>query len=513
MADYIYMMETRLTPDQQRGVALVADLARREEMNVYLTGGAIRDMISGFAIRDVDLTVQGNPLKLQRELEKAGALVQWVDDDTRTLYLLLPGNIRAELGMARSERYDKPGKPPAIQQGTIIDDLRRRDFTIDAMALSLNEGSRGLLLDPANGVADIENKVIRILHNYSFLEEPSRLIRASRFAARFHWNLEERTQARYDAAREGQYIDNISDRQIGYEIEQLAYEEDPLHIMRTLEKEDWLKVLHPRWSVSKVDAAGLAELLKTREQMQSVGYAAIDSGPAVMYMLTRRMAGADVAAIQKLISNKAFVQNWKRLDDEAKELARRLGGKEAATPSMAWKLLSASRPETILFLDTTARSQSVSQKIKNFLTKWRQVKDKIPLPEMAELHITPEIPRYNELTEQIFYLLLDGKLRSRTETLRFLKPYAPPPPAPPPPAPAKRGRGAKVAEGAAAGPSEAGKRGRKAKAAAATAEPAASKPAEPAGEPTKHEAKPARKHGDSVKRRPAPKSKKGKKKK
>ena len=512
MADYVYMMETRLTPDQQKGVALVAEVARQGEMNVYLTGGAMRDMISGASIRDIDLTVQGNPLKLQKELEKAGAVVQWVDDDTRTLYLLLPGNVRAELGMARQERYGKPGKPPEISQGTIIDDLRRRDFTVNAMALSLNEGSRGLLLDPANGVADIENKVIRVLHNYSFLEEPSRLIRATRFTARFHWNLEERTQARYNAAKEGNYIEHISDRQIGYEIEQLAYEDDPLHIMRTLEKEEWLRVLHPRWGVSKADTAGLADLLKTREHMQSLGYGAIDTGPPVMYMLTGRLSGADITAIQKLVPNKGFVQSWKHLEDDAKELAKRLGGKEAATPSMAWKLLSATRAETILFLDSTARSQSVAQKIKNFLTKWRQVKDKIPLPEMAELHITPEIPQYNELTEQIFFLLLDGKLRSRTETLKFLKPYAPPPPAPPPPPPAKRGRGAKAAEAPSAVAVEAGKKGKKDKGAAAAAQ-AAAPPAAPAPAARKHEPRKAKRPAKPAKsRRPSKPAKKPKKK-
>src|SRR6516225_1638977 len=230
MADYIYTMEIRLTPDQQKGANLVQKIALDAGLNLYLTGGAVRDIISGFPIRDLDFTVQGNPLKLQKDLEKAGAVIAGIDEDVKTLYLQLPGNVRTEISMARTERYDKIGKPPVITPATIIEDLRRRDFTINAMALSLNPGSRGLLMDPFNGAADLEAKVIRVLHNYAFLEEPSRLIRATRFAARFHWPLEERTQARYDAAKENNYIEYITDKAIGQEIEQLAYEDDPLHI-------------------------------------------------------------------------------------------------------------------------------------------------------------------------------------------------------------------------------------------------------------------------------------------
>src|SRR5215471_6465424 len=259
MADYIYTMEIRLTPDQLKGVGLVQDVARAAGMNLYLTGGAIRDIISGFTIRDLDFTVQGNPLKLQKDFEKAGAKITAVEEDIRTIFLSLPGNARAEVSMARTERFEKTGKPPIVMPATIHEDLRRRDFTINAMALSLNEGSRGLLLDPFNGVADIEAKLIRVLHNYAFYEEPSRVIRATRFITRFHFTLEERTQARFDAARENNYIDNISDRAIGYEIEQIAYEDDPLHMLRVYEKEGWLKVLNPHWSAGKVDTASLAQ--------------------------------------------------------------------------------------------------------------------------------------------------------------------------------------------------------------------------------------------------------------
>src|SRR5436309_2831158 len=443
MADYIYTMEIRLTPDQQRGVALVQDIARAAGMNIYLTGGAVRDIISGFSIRDLDFTVQGNPLKLQKELERAGAVISAADEDFKTVYLRLPGSVRAEISMARTEQYEKAGKPPSISPATIIEDLRRRDFTINAMALSLNPGSRGLLMDPFNGAADIEAKLIRILHNYAFVEDPSRLIRASRFAARFHWPLEERTQARFTSAVENKYMEYITNRAIGYEIEQLAYEDDPLHILRVLEKEDWLKVLNPRWTTAKVDAAGLGQLLKTRQQMNELGYSP-DPAPAVLYFLTARLGEKDIADMRKLILRKDLVEPCRDLEQNAKSLAKRLRSKEAATPSRPGKLLSEPRPEMILFLAVTARQQAVVQKIRNFFTKWRQLQQKIPLPEMTELRITPQLPEYPKIAQDVFMLLLDGKLRSRTEILRFLKPLAPPPPPPPPPP--RRGRGAKAAQ-------------------------------------------------------------------
>jgi len=442
MADYIYTMELRLTPNQQKGVTQVQDIARNAGMNVYLTGGAVRDIISGFPIRDLDFTVQGNPLKLQKEFERSGAVIGGADDDLKILYLTLPGGVRAEISPARTERYEKTGKPPIIAPATIIEDLRRRDFTVNAMALSLNPGSRGLLLDPFNGAADIEAKLVRVLHNYAFVEDPSRLIRASRFSARFHWPLEERTQARYESAKENNYIEYITNRAIGYEIEQLAYEDDPLNVVRVLEKEGWLKVLSPHWTTAKVDVSGLSELMKTRQQMNELGYTP-DPAAAVLYFLTAKLSDKEVSDIRKLIPRRDLVEAWRDIGDHAKELAKRLSGKEASTPSRTWKLLSNARQEMVLFLAITARQQAVEQKIKNFFTKWREVQQKIPLPEMTELLITPQLPEYPKIAEEVFMLLLDGKLRSRTERLNFLKPLAPPPPPPPPPP--RRGRAAKAA--------------------------------------------------------------------
>jgi tRNA nucleotidyltransferase/poly(A) polymerase len=439
MADYIYTMETRLTPDQLKGVTLVQDVARNQGMNVYLTGGAIRDILTGFPIRDLDFTVQGNSLKLQKDLERAGVKIDSVDEDAGAIHAILPGNVRAEISMARSEVYEKPGKPPVVKQATINEDLRRRDFTINAIALSLNPGSRGLLLDPSNGSADIEARLIRILHNYAFFEEPSRLIRATRFCARFGWELEERTQARFDAAKESNYIEYIRRDAIGYELEQLAHEENPLNIMKALEREGWLKILHAHFTVAKIDTPELQELMKTRSVMTDFGIA-VDAAPAVMYFLTGKMGDKDVTDIQRMLPHREFVTAWKGLEDEAKDLSKRLQSKEANVPSGAWKLLTEAKPEALLFLAVTGKAQSVTAKIENFFGKWREQMQKLPFPEMAEMRITPQLPDYPKLAHEAFLQLIDGKLKSHNEIVKFLEPWSPPPPPPPPPAPARRGR-------------------------------------------------------------------------
>jgi tRNA nucleotidyltransferase/poly(A) polymerase len=346
--------------------------------------------------------------------------------------------IGAEIGMARSEVFDKPGKPPMVKPATINEDLRRRDFTCNAMALSLNEGSRGLLLDPFNGTADIEARLLRILHSYAFLEDPSRLIRATRFAARFGWELEERTRARYDSAREGEYIQFLGSRAVGYEIERIAHEENPTAVMQALEEQGWLKVLCPKWTVGKANVPELAHLLKTRATMAELNIP-VDASPAVMHFLTVKLGEAEVAAIQKEIPHREFVAAWKRLDSDAKELSKKLLSKDAVLNSGAWKILTAAKPEALLYLDVTGHNKTADEKIKSFFGKWRQVQEKLPIAQMAELRITPQLPEYSRICQEAFLLLLDGKLRSESEIAKFLAPFEPPPP-PPPPVTVRRGR-------------------------------------------------------------------------
>ena len=171
MPDYIQLLESKLSPNEKQALNAMTDVARARQITVFLTGGAVRDIVSGASVRDLDITVQANPMKFKKDLEKAGFTITGEHEPSHTLYLRFGKQARMEISSARTETFSKPAKPEYSPAG-ILDDLRRRDFTANAMALSLNEGSWGLLLDPLNGTADISARQLRLVSNYGFLEDP-----------------------------------------------------------------------------------------------------------------------------------------------------------------------------------------------------------------------------------------------------------------------------------------------------------------------------------------------------
>jgi tRNA nucleotidyltransferase (CCA-adding enzyme) len=438
MADYIYLLESRLTKPQQSAIQAVREIAREKGLTVFLVGGAVRDLTSGSPVRDLDVVVQGNALKLKKELEKVGASIAGEYEAGQTLFLSFPG-VRMEVGSTLSVHYPKPGKPVA-KPATILDDLRRRDFTANAMALSLNEGSYGLLMDPLNGVADIENRELRLVSNYGFIEAPERMIRAARFAARLGWQLEEKTQARYETGKAEGYISALSDFHRGYEAEEIVHEEDPLRVMRRLESEGWMNVLSPAWNSAKANPAELEKLREAQMQLQMQGILA-DSSAAQFPMLTAKVAAKDVAALKSSFPRKGFVAEMDALEGEAKKFAADLGSKHAATPSATWKLLTAARPEVVLWVAYSTKSAALQAKFKSFYTEWPLARQRIPYPLMQEMRIVPELAGYDELVEKLFFELMDGRLGTVEEMKAFLEPFSPP--APPPPVNLRRARAAK----------------------------------------------------------------------
>ncbi len=436
MPDYIYLLENRLSADQQNALRQLREVAREAGTLLFLIGDAVRDLTSGHAVRDIEVAIQGNALKLRKAVEKAGAKIWGEDEASHALYLCFPGTVRVDLVSTHRRDYPKPGKP-AFHFSSVQDDLRRRDFTVNAMAISLNEGSFGLLMDPLNGAADIEARTLRLVSNYGFLEEPSFLIRATRYIARLGWDLDPRTHQRYENAKAENVIESLSAHDHSFELEQIGHEDEGLRVLRALEAEGWMNVLFPAWTAAKADEEKLTALHDLRAQLQMQGVHP-DMSAGQMQLLTAKMAPKDLSALKKQLLRQGFVEEWNSLDSLASGFAKVLLNKANATPSLAYKLFTTYDPEAVLWLGFTSKDNAVKAKYENFLKTWPEARQRIPYAQMQEMRITPELATYKEIIHQIFLQLIDGGLNTPEEIKAFLEPHSPP--APPPQVTIKRTR-------------------------------------------------------------------------
>lgn len=436
MPDYIYLLENRLSADQQNALRQMREAAREAGMILFLTGDAVRDLTGGHAVRELEVAVHGNALKLKKSLERLGGQVWGEDETARSLYLCFPGTVRVDVVSTHRTEFPKPGQP-VYHPASIQEDLRRRDFTVNAMAISLNEGSFGLLMDPTNGAADIEARTLRLVSNYGFLEEPSLLIRATRYKARLGWELDPRTQTRFENAKGDGVIEFLSAEARSRELEQIGHEEDALKVLRAVEAEGWMKFLFPAWSAAKADEEKLEALHKLAIELLAQGVHA-DMSAAQMQLLTAKLAAKDLAELKKTMLRPGFVQEWNSLDAMAAGFAKVLLAKENATPSTSYKLFTSYDPEAVLWLGFTSKEKPVQDRFNLFLKVWPEARQRIPHALMQEMRITPELATYSEILQTMFLELIDGRLTTTEELRAFLEPYSPP--APPPQVSVKRPR-------------------------------------------------------------------------
>ncbi len=442
MPDYIYLLENRLSSDQRHALTQLREVARDAGTILFLTGDAVRDLTSGHAVRELEISVHGNALKLKKAIEKLGGKVWGEHEPSQSLYLCFPGTVRVDLISTHSVSYPKPGKS-VYSPASIQEDLRRRDFTVNAMAISLNEGSFGLLMDPLNGAADIEARTLRLVSNYGFIEDPSLMIRATRYRARLGWELDMKTRSRYENAKSEGVIEFLSAHARSRELEQIGHEEDGLTVLRALEAEDWMKALFPAWTAAKADEEKLRALHELSVGLLLQGVHA-DMSAAQMHLLTSKLSSKDLAALKKTLLREGFVAEWNSLDGLASGFQKVLLSKDKATASAGYKLFTSYDPEAVLWLGFTSKNAAVQERYNQFLKVWPEARQGIPHALMQEMRITPELATYNEIVHGVFLELIDGRLTTPEEMRAYLEPHSPP--APPPQVTIKRPRVKRGAE-------------------------------------------------------------------
>jgi tRNA nucleotidyltransferase (CCA-adding enzyme) len=432
MSDYLFMLENHLSTDQNRVIAEVQAAASVANFSLFLTGGAMRDMLGGFQIRDLDFTVEGSAPKLAKTLTaKAGAQVISLDEHRRTMELLFPGGVTAEIGMSRHERYPKIGGKPQVTPGTIQDDLRRRDFTVNAIALSLNRASRGLLLDPMNGLADLGRKELRTLSSTAFYDDPSRLLRLVRLRLRLGYTVEEKTQAQYANARAAKVESHIPQRALCEELKQMPTEPNPSEVVHALEQDGLLALFSPALTGAKLNLPGLVKLQKARRLLPPEAMTAPANWGPFLYVLTEKLNPKEKQSlIRQTEMRKSEVDAWQKLPLRSKKLETALKSARLKKPSQIYDVLIKAPCDEVLFLLYSSQVRLIQDRIKNYLQKYIPLSQEITDAEVEAKGAVPGTPKFQKMKQEMVAARLDGRTRR-----------PPPPPVEPVAvAPAMRGR-------------------------------------------------------------------------
>jgi tRNA nucleotidyltransferase/poly(A) polymerase len=440
MSDYKFLMESRLSPEQFRVLNWMSQLAAEQGLNLYLVGGAVRDLTFGQQIvRDLDVAVEGNPRRILRHLSSGGPAqpaepgsrlstsepsplgveYQRYDGRLNSADLRFTNGVRAELAMCRQEVYTKPGQRPKAFPAMIFDDLKRRDFSVNAMAVSLHPNSRGLLLDPTNGAADIERRELRALHSRSFLEEPWRIYRLLRLGRRLGFKPEERTKNWLATALENRAWERLEPEQQGRELRAILQEENPPRALKLLAEQKLLAGLDAKLASTRIPYERFARI---RAAVHDVPGA--DPFLLNFHALTEKLGRAQkIRLAKKVINESKAIRSVLGLEREAKKLAKALGSSKASLPSQVYALLSPQPLPLLLFLRVSSPSAKIQSRIKNYLFKYSQTRARLPRAELQALGVKPGAA-FEKILERVFVEQLDGITKTHQQLIKRLRELA-----------------------------------------------------------------------------------------
>lgn len=428
MSDYMFMLDSHLSGEQAKVLAEIREAAEEANLNLFLTGGAMRDMMAGFAIRDLDFTIEGPALKFAKSVAHKGKTeILNVDENRKCAELRFGSNVTASISMARQEKYGKPGAKPQVLPVTIYEDLRGRDFTVNAIALSLGKASRGLLLDPTNGLGDLTHKELRATNNYALYDDPSRILRMIRLRTRLGFTVDERTMSQYQNVREAKLETRIPQPSLEHELRQIAL--DPLagDILKALEDENLLYLFSPAAAGPKLNLQGFQKLQKARQSLPFGINIPVNAYALFLFLFLEKLNAKERAQLIKTVGiPKADLDAAAKLEAKAAKVEKELATAKLQRPSALYALLSKVPGEILLFLLTRSGQRLVLDRIKNYLQKYLPTAQEVTERDVIGQGAQPGTPKFAKLHQQMIATRLDA----RPKKVVIEEPLPPPPPGP-----------------------------------------------------------------------------------
>lgn len=397
-------------------------LADRSDVALFVVGGCVRDLLLRIENLDLDLVVEGDGIAFARNLSEGLHARVKVHERFGTAVVRLPDGFTLDVATARTEYYEYPTALPTVEQSSIKKDLYRRDFTINALAVRLNEKGFGDVLDFYGGQRDLKDKVVRVLHGLSFVEDPTRVFRAIRFERRFGFQLGQDTAALIAGAVKMNLFHRLSGHRVLEELKLLLDEREPKYAVQRLADFDLLRFIHPKLQWTN----RLKTLLDAIEQ-------AVD-WYRLLY-LDRKMEAwlVYMMGLLEVLPERAVAEVLKRFPFSEPETAnlkmaragchtviRRLGGKTVLKPAEIYRLLSGLSDEVLISLMAKSKGDFVKRKVSAFLTTYQQVKPILTGADLKSMGLKPG-PKFRQILDQLLDARLNGEVKTEAEEVDLVR--------------------------------------------------------------------------------------------
>lgn len=402
------LIKNQLPAEMQEILSITAKVAGQQQYKLYMVGGVVRDLLLGRSSPDLDLVVEGNAIEIaHRFAEKVqGKVIVHTRFRTATVQW---DDWSVDFAAARSETYSRPGSLPIVESGDIITDLSRRDFTINSLAVDITSGE---FLDPYNGIGDIEKRLVRVLHEKSFIDDATRIWRAIRYEQRLDFTLEPDTLRLLK--RDIDMLDTISRDRIRHELELILKEEFPEKAIRHADELGVLKKLHP--SLQGDD--WLAE--KFRKAREIVSPSSPSSELYLALLAYRLNKDETEELITRLGLRKLQIQTLR----DASLLKDRINkvSEPGIKPSEIYNLQYGFSHTSLLAVSIAADIPAAKKNITLYLDKLRYVRPALTGKDLEGMGIKPG-PHMKEILEKILEARLDDQITDRQGEIEMVKEY------------------------------------------------------------------------------------------
>ena len=410
-------MEGSLPEDRRRLLELVREAATQQGLPLYVIGGSVRDLLLGRRLNDFDLTVEGDAIALARALaaKHGGRVTAHTRFGTAKWFLpkhLTPAHLTPDtsspdtldLISARSETYKHPAALPTVKLGSLADDLRRRDFTINAMAIRLDGSHYGELRDDLQGSDDLQKRIIRVLHPRSFSDDPTRMYRVVRYEGRYGFRIAAETLALIPEARPR--VAKLSSQRIRHELDLILDEPEAVPMLRRLDELDLLAPIHP--ALANFERSNLAQLKSTDPALHN------RNSRWVLWLM--HLGEQEIEFVNERLH---FTADLLKVLRSAALLNANLAAVAGLKPSQVVELLEGYSVKALEVVSSAVQEEDIKTILNKYLSEWWHVQSKTTGHDLKTRGIPPG-PKYAEILRRLRAAWLDGEVQTEEEEKALL---------------------------------------------------------------------------------------------